>query len=190
MTTLKEMIQGTPVHERKMDFRTHPLEDGRLIVEGWLKDERHVPGYHWEGTARPEGVVHFMGVRLLIDGWPPAILDVETEMAVIPHERCPTAMESAREIIGLSITSGYSEEIRRRLGGPNGCAHLTHLITAMGPAAIHGYWTQKSRKPRRIPRSLDEFTGLPVLLNSCRLWAEGGPMLREIKEKLAGSASS
>ena len=189
MSGLKEMILGAPVHERKMDFRTYPLEDGRLIVEGWLRDEQRVPGYHWDGTVRPERVVHSMGARLLIDGWPPVILDVETEMAQIPHERCPTAMESAREIIGLSITSGYGEEIRRRLGGPNGCAHLTHLITAMGPAAIHGDWTQKSRTPHPIPKSLDEFAELPFLINSCRLWSEDGPILKQIKEKLEGKTS-
>jgi hypothetical protein len=186
VTTLKEKIQGAPVHERKMDFRTYPIEDGRLIVEGWLKDEQHVPGYHWDGTVRPERVVHSMGARFLIEGWPPVILDVETEMVEIPHERCPTAMESVREIIGLSITSGFSEEIRKRLGGPNGCAHLTHLITAMGPAAVHGYWTQKSRTPPPMPKSLDEFVGLPILINSCKLWSEGGPILQHIKEKLAG----
>ncbi|MEW6668602.1 MAG: DUF2889 domain-containing protein [Thermodesulfobacteriota bacterium] len=189
MTRLKEIIEGAPVHERKLDFRTYPLDDGRLIVEGWLKDEQHVPGYHWDGTARPERIVHHMGARLLINGWPPVILDVETEMVVIPHESCPTAMGSARDSIGLAITSGFSEEIRRRLGGPNGCAHLTHLITAMGPAAVHGYWTQKSRTPPPMPRSLEELEGLPILVNSCRLWSEDGPILKDIKAKLAARAS-
>jgi hypothetical protein len=189
MTTLKEMIQGVPVHERKMDFRTYPLEDGRLIVEGWLRDEQLVPGYYWDGNARPERVVHSMGARLLVEGWPPAILEVEAEMDVIPHEACPTAMESVKEIIGLSISSGYSEEIRRRLGGPKGCAHLTHLITALGPAVLHGYWTQKSRTPPQVPKSLDEIAGLSILINSCRLWSEDGPFLRKIKETLAGRTS-
>ena len=43
MTRLKDLIQGTPVHERRLHFRTYPLNDERLIVEGWLRDERFVP---------------------------------------------------------------------------------------------------------------------------------------------------
>jgi len=42
MATLKELIKGAPVHERKLELRSYPLEDGRLIVEGWLRDERLV----------------------------------------------------------------------------------------------------------------------------------------------------
>ena len=184
MSRLKALIHNAPVHERHLEFRTYPLEDERLIVEGWLKDERLVPGYHWNGKSRPTGVVHWMCVRLLVSGWPVTILDAEAEMPDIPHELCPTTLESVKRIVGLSIISGYSEEVHRRLGGVQGCAHLTHLIVTMGPAALHGYWTQISRQRRPIPRSLDEFLGLPQLMNSCKLWREDGPFMQMIQEAL------
>ncbi|MFZ0450870.1 MAG: DUF2889 domain-containing protein [Desulfatiglandaceae bacterium] len=184
MTRLRDLIQNTPVHERRLEFRTYPLEGDRLIVEGWLRDERLVPGYHWNGKSRPTGVVHWMCVRLLVGGWPVTILDAEAEMPDIPHELCPTTLESVKRIVGLSIVSGYSEEVHRRLGGVQGCAHLTHLIVTMGPAALHGYWTQQSRERRPIPRSLDEFQGLTTLINSCKLWKEDGPLMQMIRETL------
>jgi hypothetical protein len=184
MSRLKALIHNAPVHERHLEFRTYPLEDERLIVEGWLRDERLVPGYHWNGKSRPTGVVHWMCVRLLVGGWPVTILDAEAEMPEIPHELCPTTLESVKRIVGLSIVSGYSEEVHRRLGGVQGCAHLTHLIVTLGPAALHGYWTQISRQRRPIPRSLDEFLGLPQLINSCKLWREEGPFMQMIKEAL------
>jgi hypothetical protein len=184
MSRLKDLIQNTPVHERRLEFRTCPLEDDRLIVEGWLRDERLVPGYHWNGEQRPTGVVHWMCVRLLVGGWPVTIVDAEAEMRDIPHELCPTTLESVKRIVGLSIVSGYSEEVHRRLGGVQGCAHLTHLIVTMGPAALHGYWTQQSRQRRPIPRSLDEFQGLTTLINSCKLWKEDGPLMQMIRGTL------
>ena len=184
MSRLKALIHNAPVHERHLEFRTYPLEDERLIVEGWLRDERLVPGYHWNGKSRPTGVVHWMCVRLLVGGWPVTILDAEAEMPDIPHELCPTTLESIKKIVGLAIVSGYSEEVHRRLGGVQGCAHLTHLIVTMGPAALHGYWTQISRQRRPIPRSLDEFLGLPQQINSCKLWREEGPFMQMIQEAL------
>jgi hypothetical protein len=184
MSRLKDLIQTDPVHERHLEFRTYPLEDERMIIEGWLRDERLVPGYHWNGKSRPTGVVHWMCVRLLVGGWPVTILDAEAEMPDIPHELCPTTLESVKRIVGLSIVSGYSEEVHRRLGGVQGCAHLTHLIVTMGPAALHGYWTQISRQRRPIPRSLDEFLGLPQLINSCKLWREDGPFMQMIQEAM------
>jgi hypothetical protein len=125
-----------------------------------------------------------MRVRLLVGGWPVTILDAEAEMPDVPHELCPTTLESAKRIVGLSIVSGYSEEVHRRLGGIQGCAHLTHLIVTMGPAALHGYWTQISRQRRPIPRSLDEFLGLTNLINTCKLWREDGPFMQMIQKAL------
>jgi len=183
MPNLKELIQEAPVHERKMDLRTYPLDDNRIIIEGWLRDERLMSGFHWDGRPRPPGVVHWMGVRLLIGDWPLTILEAEAEMPTVPHELCPTVLDGVKKLVGLSIASGYSNQIRRRLGGIKGCAHLTQLILAMGPAALHGLWAHLSRQPRPVPRSLEEISGLPYLINSCQLWREDGPFVREIKQK-------
>jgi hypothetical protein len=181
-TKLKDLIRNSPVHEREMAVRTYPLEDRRLIVEGWLKDTRLVSGYHWDGQPNPAGVVHWMCVRLLIGGWPITILDAEAEMPGVPHELCPTTRDAVKRMVGVSIVSGYGEAVHERLGGVLGCAHLTHLVTVMGSAALHGYWTQHSRQPRPLPRTMEEMEGLDTLINSCRLWREDGPFVHEIRE--------
>jgi hypothetical protein len=185
MSGLKDLIKQGSVHERRIDMKTFPLEDGRVIVEGSLRDERMVLGYNWDGTERQPGQVHHMIVRLLVGGYPPTIMDAEAEMPGVPQELCPETAETVRKIIGMPITSGYSEEVRARIGGVAGCTHLTHLIVVLGPAAIHGYWTQSMRQPRPVPKSLDEFAGLSYLVNTCRLWREGGPILEEIEKRMA-----
>jgi hypothetical protein len=181
---LKELIQDKPVHERHVKIRSYRLADERLVVEGVLRDDQLIPGYRWDGQSRPPGAVHRICVRILVGGWPPEILDAEAEMPKIPHELCPTTLGSVQKIIGMKITAGFSSEVRKRLGGIRGCAHMTYLITAMGPAALHGYWTMKSRNPQPIPESMEEFTGLPALINSCALWAKDGPMIRHIRETI------
>ena len=184
MSRLKELIEGAPVHERRLELRTYPLKDDQLVVEGQLRDERLVQGYHWNGEPRPPGVVHLMRVRMLIGGWPVTILDAEAEMPNTPHDLCPETLESVKKIVGLEIVSGYSEKVNHLLGGVRGCNHLTHLILVMGTAALHGYWTHYSRKRHPLPASMEEFRGLSSLINSCRLWGEDGPILQEIRETL------
>jgi hypothetical protein len=152
-----------------------------LIVEGRLKDDRLTDIHHWDGRKRSPGVIHHLVIRILIGDWPLTILDIEADMIDVPHEACPTTLETVKKGIGVKIVSGYSDEIRRRLGGIEGCAHLTHLLVTMGPAALHGYWTQASRTPRPRPERLEDIEGLPYLVNGCLLWREDGPLLELIR---------
>ncbi len=188
MSSLKDLVNDRPVHERRVEIRTYAVEDEQLVVEGWLRDERLIDGFHWDGRARPPGAVHWMCVRLLVQGWPLTIKDAEAEMPTAPHELCPTVMEKVKNVIGVPIVSGFSEEVRRRLGGIEGCAHMAHLIVSMGPAALHGYWTHRSRKLRPLPRTLKEFPGLEYVINSCELWREEGPMVQAIRERIEKQA--
>lgn len=190
MSMLKDLIKGAPVHERRLELRTYPLDNDQLIVEGWLKDDRLIHGYHWNGKLREPGAVHRMCVRMLIGGWPVTILDAEAEVPQTPHELCPTTLDSVKKIIGLQIVSGYSEKVSHLIGGVRGCNHMTHLIVVMGTAALHGYWTHYSRERHPIPRSLDEFMGLSNLVNSCALWGEDGPIMEEIRTVLAANSEA
>ena len=184
MSGLRDLVKESPVHERRLELRTYPVDKDRLIVEGWLRDDRLVEGYHWDGRPSPSGIVHWMCVRLLVGGWPLSILDAEAEMPGVPHELCPTTLEAVKKIVGLSIVSGYSEQVRKRLGGIQGCTHLTQLILTLGPAAVHGYWTQRSRERHPVPRLLEEFPGLDAVINSCRLWREDGPLVKMVQDTL------
>jgi hypothetical protein len=190
MATLKDLIKGAPVHERRLELRSYPLEDGRLIIEGWLRDERLVDGYHWNGVPRDSGVVHWMCIRFLVGDWPLTILDAEGEMPNVPHQLCPSTLEGIKRAVGIKIVAGYSERIRRIFGGVRGCNHLTHLMMVMGTAALHGYWTQHSRERRPVPRSLEEFEALPQLLNSCALWGEDGPIMKDLKSAIEVSGKA
>jgi hypothetical protein len=181
---LKNLVHDKPVHERAIEIRSYPLDDGLLLVEGRLKDDQLTPGYRWDGKRRSAGTVHRMCVRILVGEWPLKILDAEAEMEQVPHELCPSTEDSVRKIIGVTIAAGFSNEVRKRLGGIRGCAHMTFLVMALGPAAMHGFWTMKSKTRNPLPKSLEEFSGLSALMNSCALWRKEGPMIRHIREKL------
>ena len=184
MSILKDMIRENPVHERRLELKTYPSDNDQVIVEGWLRDERLVAAYYWDGSERPPGVVHWMCVRLLVGEQPLRILDAEAEMPGVPRELCRSTQETVKKVVGLPIVSGFSEEVRKLLGGVEGCAHLTYLIVAMGPAALHGFWTQQSRQPRPVSESMDEVSRAKYLINSCQLWREDGPIVKMLRDRL------
>jgi hypothetical protein len=181
MASLKDKISSDPIHRRLLSLRTYPAGDGEIVVEGSLKDERFQAVYDLSGDRRDEGVIHDLLIRLLVGGVPLRILDAEAEMPHVPRERCRETRDSVKKIIGLEIRSGFGERVHKLIGGVKGCAHLTHLLTVLVQEALHGYWTHKMRKPGAPPRSLEDIDGLVYLVNSCRLWRENGPLVREIK---------
>ncbi|WP_028321531.1 DUF2889 domain-containing protein [Desulfatiglans anilini] len=182
MGALKELARGNAVHQRRLEFKSYPLGQGRVLVEGSLRDDRFQPGFYFDGVQAPEGVIHWMIVRMIVEGRPLTITDIEAEMPGVPHELCTEAIGSVERMKGVAISGGYSREVIRLMGGIRGCSHLTHLMIAMGPAALHGYWTDQSRERRPLPNSLGEIPALRQLRNSCFLWRDDGPFMDKVRQ--------
>lgn len=187
MGRLSELLPAEPVHQRGIQINSYVVEPGRLLVEGRLVDERRVHGYHWSGEPRDPGLVHDIVVRWLVGEWPLRILQAEAEMPHVPHEKCGLILDAVKQIEGLSIAAGFSARVLKLLGGVRGCTHMAHLIVAMAPAALHGYWTQRSRRRRPLPRNKEEIPGLDSIVNSCHLWAPDGPLMRLVETTLAAA---
>jgi hypothetical protein len=190
MSLVDAINKENRIHQRVLDMSTYALDDEKVVVEGSLRDERFRPIYELSGQRREEGVIHHMIIRLVVGGLPLRILDAEAEMPHVPLALCTTTCESVKKIIGLKIKSGFGEKVHKLIGGVEGCAHLTHLLTVMVQEALHGYWTHKMRKPEPPPGSLEEIEGLSYLLNSCSMWRKDGPIMQEIKEFLEGRKAS
>jgi len=182
MSLVDAIKRQNRIHQRVLDMSTYALDDDTVVVEGILRDERFNPIFEISGQRREEGVIHHMIIRLLIGGIRLRVLDAEAEMPHTPMPLCVTTRESVKKIIGLEIKSGFGEKVHKLIGGVEGCAHLTHLLTVMVQEALHGYWTHKMRKPEPPPAALEEMEGLSYLINSCSLWREDGPIMQEIKE--------
>lgn len=183
---LKKMMKDAkPVHTRGIEIATYPVKGQRVVVEGWLRDERLVEIYrHWDQKPRQTGPVHGLCVRLLVGGFPLEILDAEAQMPTVPTGQCVDIKDSVKKVIGTTITAGYSERVRNLIGGIEGCTHLTHLVVVMGPAALHGAWTVYAQNSRPAPKTLEEVEGLEYLINSCHLWAPDGVLVRNLKETI------
>ena len=184
MPSIKSKLKGKPIHSRSLDLKTYPVDDGKVIIEGWLKDDRFVQTFDLLGRKKDKGLVHHMAVRLLVGNVPLTILDAESEMLHVPHELCHTTKESIKKVIGMEIKTGFSDEVRRVIGGIEGCAHLTHLVIVLGQEAVHGYWTNTGSRPRTGQDPQEKAKSLSFAIDSCSIWREGGPLVHELEERI------
>jgi hypothetical protein len=157
------------VHHREMKIRTYDLGDHCLLVEGSLIDhsQRLIRRSQSHRESKP---VHHMTVRLKVRVPEMVIEEAEATMPHRPREGCLEVLPEIGDLAGLRIAKGYSTKVKELIGGTKGCAHLASLLTAMGPAAIQGYGAAHGEEV------------IPNLINTCYLWREDGPIVRELRE--------
>jgi hypothetical protein len=173
------------VHSRDISMRTSDLGDHYILVEGNLIDHRYRP--RRSETSKGPELVHHMVVRLKVKGPGMLIEQAEAKMPHHPRKECPKMLPWIRNLEGLEIAPGYSMKVKRVIGGTKGCAHLTSLIIAMGESAVQGYWSAYGMERRKM--GLREQT-IKKFINTCHLWKEDGPIVKEIRENLKHRDSS
>jgi hypothetical protein len=79
-------------------------------------------------------------------------------------------------LVGLSVSRGFTHQVRELFGGPRGCSHTTALLQAMAPVAIQARVAMTRLDPRRDERPFDPRRSI----NTCHVWAPGGELADDI----------
>lgn len=179
--SLFDQCQSEKIQRRQIEVSTHACDETHILVWGELHDRRLVTTYSIDGQLREPDSMHHMHICLKVAIETLTIVDAEVRMPRTPHEQCAEIQDALAAVVGLRLVPGFSGRVRRSLGGPKGCIHLTTLLLAMAPAALQGYWTHHDRVPerRRITREhLERY-----LVDTCHVWRRGGENLRALVEK-------
>ena len=143
-------------------------------MEGCLIDHRHRPRED-EALEDPK-LVHHMVIRLKVKGPEMLIEQAEATMPYHPRKECPVVLPWIKNLEGLRISAGFSMRVKKVTGNTKGCAHLTSLVTAMGPPALQGYWAAYGVEGRQTsPRE----QAVKNIINTCYLWREDGPLVKD-----------
>jgi hypothetical protein len=172
---------GQIIHNRKIDITTYEGDYDSVIVEGVLHDERLVETYRPTGDTHPPGTVHHMIIRMEIKGLKLIIEDIEVEMPTIPYEACLETQGCLDQLKGEPVVAGFTTKVKKLAGDRKGCCHLVSLLTAMAPAAVQGAWSAVIQNPVGQKTYLD--MAFQRVKNTCWVWREDGPLIREWKEK-------
>lgn len=183
------------VHTRQITCKAYRRRDGWWEIEGSVNDRKGEPVAFRSRPALPAGeTMHQLSLKLIIDN-DYAIHAAEARTTTAPWPVCGETDPAYRQLIGLRIGPGFSQQVRERLGGSRGCTHLTDLLGQLANTYMQASWPDRMKRlwaldadPRRWPdlRAL-QFVG------QCHAWREDGEVLRqeypELSENPAHSAA-
>lgn len=129
------------LHTRMLDVRLARDPGDHVTVTARLLDVRKHGVVRLAGTVNGPGVVHDMGIRLVIDGESRAVRSAELLMPVVPFPGGDrTRGESCRDnearfdgVVGLRFGPRFLTALHRTIGGPRGCFHVFTLMRLLGP---------------------------------------------------------
>ena len=126
---LTEPVAREHVHSRDVACRGYRRDDGLWDIEGRLVDAKtYAFKNRSRGTVEPGDPVHDMWLRLTI---------VQPGMLAAP--------DYAR-MVGTRIRSGWTREVRARLGKVEGCTHLTRLLEELAVVAAQTVWPLRKKR--------------------------------------------
>lgn len=180
------------LHSRRIEVNCFETDEESLLVEGWMTDERMVACMPYsKDEPREPGIYHHMTARMKVSMPDLFILSLEAQMPVVPMDLCREIRTSVEKLIGLQLRPGFTDTVRSLLGYTEGCVHLMNLVLAMASAAVQGVGAFYSRKREedgraQVPVRPENFDKT-VLINSCWLWREDGPLMELIRNIRADS---
>lgn len=171
----------TAVHRRSIIMDSYPLDDEYVTVVGRLTDVEP-----WGDPG--DEVIHDMTLTVTVRLADLVITAAQAGMGSFPHAECPFIAPAFAQLEGLSVRRGFTKELRERLGGVSGCAHLGELARAMGPAVVrtsaalhHRQATVAKADAERANAGPASAGPAPLPLGSCHIWAPDGPGLQKME---------
>ena len=161
----------TAVHRRSIIMDSYPLDDEHVTVVGRLTDVEP-----WAASGHE--VIHDMTLTVTVRLADLVITAAVAGMGSFPHAECPFIAPAFAQLEGLSVRRGFTKELRQRLGGVSGCAHLGELARAMGPAIVR---TSAASRHRQTVAGAPGAGPAPLPLGSCHVWAPDGPGVQKME---------
>ena len=169
---LSQPVPRQLLHQRTVTCRGYRRDDGLLDIEGHLEDTKSYPFRNRDRGEIPAGEpVHGMWLRLTIDE-SLEVHDAEASTEYAPYAVCPRVTPNFKRLVGLRIGAGWMREVRKRIGGIEGC---THLVELLGPVATTAYQTlagQRKSQDAKAPAAR------PFFLDSCHALKSDGEVVK------------
>ncbi len=162
------------LHTRSYDMRGYLRDDGLWDIEGRITDTKTYDFDNvFRGTIHADEPLHDMLIRLTLDD-SFTVRDIEAVTDGSPFGICPTIAPNLKRMIGQTVGPGWRRAIRLKLGGVEGCTHLSELLGAMATVAYQTLYPTLSKREGKKPRQ-----GRPRLLDSCHAFRSDGEIARD-----------
>lgn len=170
------------IHDREYRVRAFRLRNDVMLIRGAVRDQKP-PGLFVDADPSPL-TMHHMQIDLEI-GYPTMeILRAKVGIEIHPNDACPSIEGRYDQLVGLTISRGFTHRVRELFGGPRGCTHTTALLQAMAPVAIQCTGSMRNSAAISDASATGGTAGLGpspeqdgvwrMNVNTCHVWAEDG----------------
>jgi hypothetical protein len=167
-------VNDVPVHRRTIAVDSYD-EGGTLRVVGRLRDERP--------SGETPQLVHDMELRLRVSLPDMVITEAEAYMRAFPHDECPFISPKFAQMVGLSVTRGFTRALRELFAGISGCQHLHELARVTGPAVFQANAALRfrEREGQLAAAAADPEAVMRSMRGMCHVWTPDGPAAQKLE---------
>lgn len=127
------------IHRRSIDVHVYARDDGLWELDAKLQDTKTRDITLANELRRAGEPVHDMLLRLVIDKHL-NILAAGAATHWMPYPgHCDDHDNAYSKLVGLNLLKGFRRELNSRLGGVQGCTHLTELCQVLPTAVIQAF---------------------------------------------------
>lgn len=175
-------------HTRQITCRAYRRTDGLWEIEASVVDEKaEEVGFRSRPPVHPGEFMHRMTIGFLID-FDYALRDVRARTLNAPWPACAEAPDVYRRLTGLRIGPGFRRAVLERVGGEQGCTHITDLVTQVANTYMQATWPERVARQSAIdpdPRHWSDRRAVEFV-GECHAWRRDGETLRREYPELAG----
>jgi len=124
------------IHTRQILYEGYKREDGAYEIEARIIDVKDQDYLLASGVRKGGDPVHDMSVRIT---YSPdfVITDVEACSDWVPYPGgCDTIGPAYKRLVGVSLLQGFRNALRERMGGIEGCTHITEMLGGLPTVAV------------------------------------------------------
>jgi len=169
---LTPAVERKQLHSRNIICQGYLRNDGLWDIESRLIDSKSYdfPNQDRGGSIHAGEALHDLSLRVTIDSQL-LIHQVEASSDATPYNYCKQVENNMAGLAGLQIAPGWMRKVRQRIGGKDGCTHLTELLTIIATTAFQTLSyerlnkTDQQAKPRYLDSCLSYASDSPVVKN-------------------------
>jgi hypothetical protein len=166
-------VQRRLVHTRSIRFEAYQREDRLWDFVASVQDVKTRDFPLENGTRSAGDPFHDMRITVTIDATM-TIVAVEAVTIAAPFMgACDTFSQVYQKLVGLNLLLRFRAAVRERVGGNQGCTHVSELAALLPTVAIQAFSGEMPR-PDRGPDAM------PLQLDRCHALRLDGPVVARL----------
>ena len=126
-------------HRRNIDVQIYSRGNGLWEVDAHITDVRSSDIQMTFGVLPAGQPIHDMLLRLVVDERF-NIVEAGAQTAAMPYRgECDSYGDLYGRLVGLNLMRGFRHAVKERLGGVQGCTHITELSQVLPTAVVQAF---------------------------------------------------